>query len=72
MAQAAINAKKYLLLSALLLSACHEVKDEGAVYTEEGMDPGVRQIMMEEQSQYPQEEEGLIPSPSDQLHEYGI
>lgn len=73
MAAVTIITKRHVMLfCVLLLSACHEVKDEGAVYTEEGMDPGVRQIMMEEESQYPQEEEGLIPSPSDQLHEYGI
>jgi hypothetical protein len=54
------------MLAILLLSACRDVKDEGAVYDEEGMDPGVRQIVMEEEYEEPQQEEGgLIAAPSD-------
>ncbi len=61
-----------ITLLSLLLIACNTPKNEGVPgvdYPGEigGMDPGVRQVMMEEESQYPEEEEGLIPSPSDQL-----
>ena len=56
----------------LLLIACHTPKNEGVPgvdYPGEvgGMDPGVRQRMMKQESLYPEEEEGMVPSPSDQL-----
>lgn len=56
-----------LIMFFLLLSACRNVVDEGDVSVDEGMDPGVRQIVMEEEYEMPTQEEGMIPSPSDEL-----
>ncbi len=50
------------------LAACHTYKDEASINDEEGMDPNVRQIMMEEESEAPTEEEGIIYAPSDFIH----
>ncbi len=59
-----------MLLSILCLSACRTVVNEGYVSDEPepGIDPGVRQVMMEEDSHYPEEEEGLIAAPSEYIH----
>jgi hypothetical protein len=62
--------KWFSLITALtLLTACRVVKNEGYYGDgEDGMDPALRQIVMEEESEEPQQEEGWIPAPSDLMH----
>ncbi|MGA2654394.1 MAG: hypothetical protein ABSF18_00250 [Gammaproteobacteria bacterium] len=60
--------KMLLISSCVLITACHQYVDESAINTEDGMDPEVRQIMMEQEHEEPQQEEGLIPAPSEQTY----
>jgi hypothetical protein len=62
----------FALLSSILLTACHPYVDESAINTEEGMDPGVRQVVMQEEHEEPQQEEGIIPAPSEQMYSDGF
>lgn len=62
----------FILFVSVLLTACHQYVDESAISTEEGMDPGVRQVMMEEEHEEPQQEEGIIPAPSEQMYSDGF
>jgi hypothetical protein len=59
-------------LASAFLTGCHQYVDESAINTEEGMDPGVRQVMMEEEHEEPQQEEGIIPAPSEQMYSDGF
>lgn len=60
-----------IMCALLCLSACRHVVNEDAVMEPEpGMDPAVRQLMMQGESEYPQQEEGWIPAPSDLLRIY--
>lgn len=63
-----VSEKIVWVCMALVLSGCHHYVDEGKINTEEGMDPGVRQIMMDQEHEEPQQEEGLIPAPSEQMY----
>lgn len=62
-----IQKTSVIIFAIFLLSSCRTVVDESAIDEEPGMDDGVRQIMMEEEYEAPQEEEGLIPAPSDMM-----
>ncbi len=57
-----------IILGIVLLTGCRQVVDEGAINTNSTMDEGERQLVMEQEYTYPEQEEGMIPSPSDELH----
>jgi hypothetical protein len=57
-----------IALTSFLLSACQGFKEAAeADELEAPMDPGVRQVLMEEEAEYPQQEEGMIYAPSEMI-----
>ena len=50
-----------IILGIVLLTGCRQVVDEGAINTNSTMDEGERQLVMEQEYTYPEQEEGHDP-----------